>query len=91
MEAMACGCVTIGYDGGGGAEYLKQPYATPIPSQDIPAYATAVERAIREIESNPRLVWERTRESSRFIHANYSPEIEANDITTTWKRILAAI
>jgi len=87
MEAIACGCVTIGYDGGGGAEFMKEPYATPVESQDILAYTAAVERAIREIESKPQAVWERTRASSRFIHENYSPQIEAADILAMWNQV----
>jgi len=87
MEAMACGCLTIGYDGRGGAEYMKEPFATPIPPEDVPRFAAATEHAMRAIQSHPAEVLERTRRASQFIHDSYSPEIEARDILATWKQI----
>ena len=91
MEAMACGCLTIGYDGRGGAEFFKPPHATPIDFQNIPAFAAAVEQAIHDIDSTPQQVWDRTRQSAHFIAENYSPQIEAADIVATWTRILESI
>jgi hypothetical protein len=88
MEAIACGCVTIGYDGRGGAEYFKEPYGTPIESEDVPRFAAATEHAIRAIETNPAAMLERTRQASEFIHQAYSSKQEAKDITTTWRQII---
>jgi len=85
MEAIACGCVTIGYDGGGGREFLKEPYATPVESQDVIGFAREVEKAIGEIESNAEAVWGRTREGSRLIQEEYSPGVEAGDVVGVWR------
>jgi hypothetical protein len=91
MEAMACGCLTIGYDGRGSAEFFKEPYATPIESEDIPAFAAAAQRAIREIESDPQGILERTRRTSQYVCETYPPALESDDIMAAWQTILALI
>jgi glycosyltransferase involved in cell wall biosynthesis len=88
MEAMACGCVTIGYDGRGGREFFREPYAIPIQPEDVTAFAAAVERAIADLKANRLPLSVTTGEASDFILSTYSPQREAQDVLQTWREIL---
>jgi glycosyltransferase involved in cell wall biosynthesis len=89
MEAMACGCITIGHDGGGGREFLREPYATPIAPENILGFATAVENAIRQIDHDPKPLLDKARAASQFILSTYTPQREERDIVETWRQIFA--
>jgi hypothetical protein len=90
MEAMACGCVTIGYDGNGGCEFFRAPHAISIPPGDVTAFAAAVERTIKELKANrhPPLL-DKARAASQFILSTYTPQREQREIVQTWRQILA--
>lgn len=75
-EAMACGCVVIGYHGQGGKEYLKRPYAYPIDSSDVVNFALTVEM----IALNYDLHKNEGKVASEFILKHYSCEREKQDI-----------
>ena len=56
MEAMASGCVVIGYHGRGGKEYFQRSFSYPIEAGDIVGFAKAVESVLaREKESRGQL------------------------------------
>jgi Glycosyl transferases group 1 len=48
LEAMACGCIVIGYSGRGGDEYLLPDCSFPVPEGDSIEYARVVETVIDE-------------------------------------------
>ena len=48
LEAMASGCVVVGYHGWGGREYFKPTFSDPIEAGDIIGFARAAEKAIRK-------------------------------------------
>lgn len=75
-EAMACGCVVIGYHGQGGKEYLKRPYAHPIDSGEIVQFALTVEK----IALNYASYQDEGKMASEFILKHYSSEREKQDI-----------
>jgi glycosyltransferase involved in cell wall biosynthesis len=86
-EAMACGCVVIGYDGLGGREFFRPEFSYPVPFGDILTYARTVEEVIRIHETNPSLLAEKGLAASSYIRANYSPERERDDILQFWNRM----
>jgi glycosyltransferase involved in cell wall biosynthesis len=88
MEAMACGCVTIGYDGRGGREYFTTEHGFPIARSDIVGFAMTVERVIAELDRNPRSMIEMTRRASEFVLGTYTPGREEQDILDAWRQIL---
>jgi hypothetical protein len=88
MEAMACGCVTIGYDGCGGREFFREPYAIPISPEDVTGFAAAVERVIASIKENRPPLAVSTREVSEFIVNTYTPRREEQDVIEKWRQIL---
>ena len=87
-EAMACGCITIGFHGGGGTEFLREPYAQPIEAGNIIQFAETVERTIRQIDADPVNALARAMAASDFIRNTYTPQQEEEDIITAWEHIL---
>lgn len=75
-EAMACGCIVIGYHGQGGKEYLKQPYAHPIDSGDIVHFGLTVEKIALNVDAYK----DEGKMASEYMLQNYSQEQEKEDI-----------
>jgi glycosyltransferase involved in cell wall biosynthesis len=89
MEAIACGCITIGHDGGGGREFLREPYAISVVPEDVLGYAKTVENVIRQVNQDPGPLLEKAKAASEFILSTYTPQREEQDIVRTWKEIFA--
>ena len=88
MEAMACGCITIGYDGRGGREYFTSQNGFPIRAEDVIGFAATVERVLKQFESDPRPLHEMMTRTSNSLRQTYTPAREEQDILATWEQIL---
>lgn len=84
-EAIACGCIVIGYHGQGGREYLRPPYAHVVETGNIISFAKEVERIALDYTSNPQKYLKDTQEGSKFILQTYSPQFEKEDIANAWR------
>ena len=82
-EAMACGCQVVGWNGIGGAEFFKEPYALPLDYSDVKGYVDAVEGLLEG-----RITLD-VQGASAFIHQHYSPETERESLVAAWNEILA--
>lgn len=89
VEAMACGCIVIGYTGKGGDEYFKENFSYPIAERDIQSFAKTIEQVISAYENNSQPFLEKGRMASDFVLKEYSLEVEAQDIINVWNNILA--
>ena len=89
-EAMACGCLTIGYHGMGGREFLSRDVAYPIPTGDIVRFAKTVESVLAEHPGAETPLSARGRAAAALIHHRYSPERERATVLECWERILGA-
>lgn len=87
-EAMACGCVTIGFHGGGGREFFRPEFSYPIEQGDIIGFARTVEEVIKAYEHNPDAVLEKGRLASDFIREQYSPQAEEATVAGAWEAII---
>jgi glycosyltransferase involved in cell wall biosynthesis len=87
-EAMACGCIVIGYHGRGGKEYFKPEFSFPIEAGDIIGFAKTVEEVINIYEKEPHKLLQKTRKASAYIRKNYSPEREQRDVVEFWSSIV---
>jgi len=87
-EAMASGCLVVGYDGFGGREYFDRRFSYPVDVGDITGYAQTLESLIEEYRHNPAGLRNQARQASEFITSNYSPEKEQQDIVRIWTKIL---
>jgi hypothetical protein len=86
-EAMACGCITIGYHGGGGREFFLKDLSFPIEVGDILGYARTVEDVIRRCREDPEGLATLTQRAAAFIREHYSSTNEVNDILSVWRRL----
>ncbi len=87
-EAMASGCVVIGYHGMGGREYFKEDLCFPIEINDIIGFAKAVEKVINMYNKNPNSLIETGARASKYIRETYSSEREKKDILDFWGSII---
>ncbi|CAD6878785.1 hypothetical protein [Methylomonas albis] len=87
-EAMASGCVVIGFHGGGGREFFKPEFSYPIEQGDIVGFAKTVESVIKAYHADPQSILEKGQLAAEFIRENYSPELEEQEIISAWRSIL---
>lgn len=90
QEAMACGCIVIGYDGEGGKEFIKEPFAYPIPHGKNVLFSKTVETVAREYEKNPSRFEAQVVLACENIKKNYSAEYESEDLKHAWRAIIKA-
>lgn len=86
-EAMACGCIVVGYHGMGGREFFREDLGYPISNGDVLAFARTAEKVIRLHEANPGAFAERLTNAVAFIRAQYSMEREKQDIVDFWQHL----
>jgi glycosyltransferase involved in cell wall biosynthesis len=88
-EAMASGCLVIGYHGRGGREFFHPEFSYPVEVGDIVGFARIVEDVIRDYDADPAPFHEKAERASAYIRAHYSLEQEERDIVECWRTILA--
>ena len=84
-EALACGCLVIGYHGQGAKEYFREPYTCSIEDGNIIAFVKAVEKIAMDYATTPQKYLNFMQEGSKKILAAYSPEKEKTDISHAWQ------
>ncbi len=87
-EAMACGCLVIGYDGFGGREYFKPEFSYPISVGDISGFASCVEEQIALAKSDIASINNKTKIASDYVREVYSDKQEQADILACWEHLL---
>lgn len=87
-EAMAAGCVVVGYHGFGGREFLTEEHGFPIPVGDVVAFAEAVGRVLDELDRDPEPLSRLAERAARFIREQYSPEREERELVAIWSELL---
>lgn len=88
-EAMACGCYVVGFTGLGGREYFDPEYSSPVPEDDLLAFARAAEAAIVGFREDPQAMAKRTRLASERILARYSPAGLRDDLLALYRPMLS--
>ena len=86
-EAMACGCLVIGYTGGGGDEYFLPEWSYPVPDGDIVTFAQTVEAVLAGHSRGDADLAEKRRRASEFILDRYSVEREEASCLAAWREI----
>lgn len=87
-EAMACGCVVIGFHAGGGREFMKKEFSFPIPQGEVLDYARTVEEIIGAYDSQQPRFMAMGKAASDYIHSTYTPHREIEDIVGFWRKLL---
>lgn len=87
-EAMACGCIVIGYHGRGGKEYFKSEFSFAIDCGDIISFAKTVEKVIELYKDNRNILKEKGKLASQYILQHYSVEQQEREIVQFWNSII---
>lgn len=87
-EAMANGCIVIGYDGFGGQEYMLPDLTFPIPAGNVMAFAGIVENVLQAFDTGPESLRQMAQQASRFIVNTYSKAKAEQSLLTTWQSVL---
>ncbi|MBA3957772.1 MAG: glycosyltransferase family 4 protein [Parachlamydiaceae bacterium] len=88
FEAMACGCIVIGYHGQGGKEFLIPPYAYPINDGEVLLFAQTVEKIVLDYNKNEKFYQDQAQKASEFIYKNYSQRREEEELKAIWLQII---
>lgn len=88
LEAIACGCLVVGFTGHAGAEYFRPPFATPIEDGDLGRFATEVERLLAWTEEDPLTARQAALDGSQYVLHAYSPEVEQRDLVGLFQPLL---
>jgi glycosyltransferase involved in cell wall biosynthesis len=87
LEAMASGCVVVGYHGHGGREYFDPAFNHAIEVGDVIGFAQAVENALRREIESPGLLERQGKLAADHVRTHYSPEIEERDVVDVWNGV----
>jgi hypothetical protein len=86
-EAMAAGCVTIGFTGLGGDEYFDAASGVPVPEGDLAGLIHAVEASVAEYEADPARLDALRRHASGMINDRYSSARFETALLRIWSEI----
>jgi len=86
-EAMAAGCITIGFTGLGTEEYFTPETGLPVPEGDTAALIHAVEAAVAEYEADPARLDALRRHASELVNARYSTRAFETTLAQIWPQI----
>ncbi len=88
LEALACGCLVVGYHGFGGREYFHAPFAIAIEDGDIAGFAQAVETTIHMMNNDPRSADTVMAAAASFALNTYPLETEKQDLLGVFRPLL---
>lgn len=87
-EAMASGCIVIGYAGQGGKEYFSPNFSFKIDEGNIIQFVEKIEEVVVMFNNNNTNLLEMQENASIYISENYNLLKEEESIVSTWKKIL---
>ena len=89
-EAMASGCLVVGYPGLAGREFFHPTGSMPVPDGDIVALAKALEGACLSCDHDPETVARMTARASHAVLERYSHESLRNDLTDFYRPLVGS-
>lgn len=87
-EAMACGCVVVGFHGGGARQLMQADRAVPIEGGNVLAMAQAVEQLLVQRSRDPAPLAAMGQRAAQYIRDVHSFDQEARSILQAWAAIL---
>jgi GT2 family glycosyltransferase/tetratricopeptide (TPR) repeat protein len=91
LEAMASGCVVIGYHGRGGREYFDTSFSRPVEAGDIVEFGRLTEEVLLRALREPDWLADCGRRAAAQVCEHFAPEREELDIVDAWKAITSTI
>lgn len=86
-EAMACGCLVVGYSGNGGDEFFDEGLAFKITNGDLASYVETVEKTIAEYVKNPVELDAYRMRASKYVLETYSKKASRDLFLTAWNNV----
>jgi glycosyltransferase involved in cell wall biosynthesis len=87
LEAMASGCIVVGFDGVGGRELFRH-HGISVENGDVLAMAQAAEQVLRGWKTNPASFERAATEASEFARSTFSLERERSDVLSVFGHFL---
>lgn len=84
-EAMAAGCIVVGFDGLGTAEYFDSEVGIPVTEGDVAGVVAAVEQAIEEYEIDPSRLDHMRQMASERVNMRYSKDAFETRAIEVWQ------
>jgi hypothetical protein len=78
-EAMSCGTAVVGFDAGGGREYLTEAHGWPVPAADVVRFAERLEEVTFLWDTDRQRVVQKTAAAADFVRTTYTVAHEAAD------------
>jgi len=89
IEAMASGCLVIGYTGKGGREYFKEDFSVPIPEKEIQIFMQKALEEVSKLNKDFGIINAISIKARAFIEAHYNEDIEQKDIANVWSQLIS--
>jgi glycosyltransferase involved in cell wall biosynthesis len=88
LEALACGCLVVGYHGFGGREYFHPPFAIAVEDGDIAGFAQSVEATIHKMNNDVQSMDAIMAAAANFVSGAYPLETEKQDLLGVFDPLL---
>ncbi len=85
-EAIASGCLVVGYHGLGGRDFAL-PYMNVVEFGDLMGFLDRLEKGIMKFEKEPQQVLEARFQASKDIQKRYSPDAEREICIKVWETL----
>lgn len=90
-EAMASGCIVVGFDGQGGAEFFDETTGVPVAEGDVAGLVLAVEKVVRDHAEDPARFDRMRKHASDLVNARYSTEAFESGVLRVWQDFEATL
>jgi hypothetical protein len=91
LEALASGCVVVGFQGGNGEEYMKPDVGAPIADGDITSFVAALENEMDRWVKQDEAQLEMTRRGVAMVKSQYTRERERADVVKVFGEALERV
>ena len=88
-EAIACGCICVGYHGLGGRDFCR-PALHEVEFGDLLGFLDALEQALLAFEQDPQTHTQRLLDHALRIRERYAPDREQEQAIRVWSSLLSA-
>lgn len=79
-EAMASGCLVVGFTGGGGDEYFDPSWSFPISEGNLPKFVETIEKVVADCRHEPSRMDAMAKTAAATVSARYSAEAQRQAI-----------
>ena len=86
-EAMAAGCIVVGYTGLGARDYFTEETGIPVVEDDTAGLVRALEAAVEEYQTDPKRLDALRWHASEVVRQRYSRQAFEDALLDTWAQI----